>query len=64
MILVDSSVWIDHFNGTLNPPVSFLRDGLASGEHEFVIGDLILLEVLRGFAMTAITMLPVTRCGF
>ncbi len=49
MILVDSSVWIDHFNGTLNPPVSFLRDGLASGEHEFVIGDLILLEVLRGF---------------
>jgi len=49
MILVDSSVWIDHFNGTLNPPVSFLRDGLASGEYEFVIGDLILLEVLRGF---------------
>ena len=41
MILVDSSVWIDHFNGTLNLPVSFLRDGLASGEYEFVIGDLI-----------------------
>ena len=49
MIMVDSSVWIDHFNGTLNPQVSFLRNGLFSGEHEFVIGDLVLLEVLRGF---------------
>jgi len=49
MILVDSSVWIDHFNGTLNWQVEFLRDGLAQGSHEFIIGDLILLEVLRGF---------------
>jgi hypothetical protein len=49
MIMVDSSVWIDHFNGTLNWQVELLRDGLANGSQEFVIGDLILLEVLRGF---------------
>lgn len=49
MIMVDSSVWIDHFNGTLNRPVEFLRVSLANGIQEFVIGDLILLEVLRGF---------------
>lgn len=47
--MVDSSVWIDHFNGILNPPVDFLRAGLAGNRYEFVIGDLILLEVLRGF---------------
>jgi predicted nucleic acid-binding protein len=49
MILVDSSVWIDHFNGHLSPPVLWLRKGLRDGSHPFVVGDLILLEVLRGF---------------
>ncbi|MCX7097690.1 MAG: PIN domain nuclease [Methylococcales bacterium] len=49
MMMVDSSVWIDHFNGTINRPVEFLRAGLAQNIQEFVIGDLILLEVLRGF---------------
>lgn len=49
MIMVDSSVWIDHFNGTLNRPVEFLRAGLTNSTQEFVIGDLILIEVLRGF---------------
>jgi hypothetical protein len=47
--MVDSSVWIDHFNGVVNRPVAFLRTGLATGSEDFVIGDLILLEVLRGF---------------
>ena len=49
MIMVDSSVWIDHFNGVITRPVEILREGLANGTQEFVIGDLILLEVLRGF---------------
>ncbi|MCH2242144.1 MAG: PIN domain nuclease [Aquabacterium sp.] len=47
MILVDSSVWIDYFNGAATPEVDLLdslldRDTLA-------IGDLILTEVLQGF---------------
>ena len=47
--LFHGSVWIDHFNGVITRPVELLREGLANGTQEFVIGDLILLEVLRGF---------------
>ena len=47
MILVDSSVWIDYFNGVDNPPASYLYDKL--GREVFVTGDLIILEVLQGF---------------
>ena len=47
MILVDSSVWIDYFNGTLTPQ-SELLDRLL-GNETIVIGDLILTEVLQGF---------------
>ena len=46
MILVDSSVWIDDFNGTINEPTDKLDELLS---HEpLVIGDLILAEVLQG----------------
>ena len=47
MIIVDSSVWIDYFNGKNIPEVSKLDELL---ETELLgIGDLILAEVLQGF---------------
>jgi hypothetical protein len=48
VILVDSSVWIDYFNGTVTPQTNTL-DQLLSRE-PLIIGDLILTEVLQGFA--------------
>jgi predicted nucleic acid-binding protein len=47
MILVDSSVWIDYFNGT-DTPQTFKLDSLL-GVELLGIGDLILTEVLQGF---------------
>jgi len=47
VIVVDSSVWVDFFNGTATPEVERL-DGLL-GLTPVVIGDLILVEVLQGF---------------
>lgn len=47
MILVDSSVWIDFFNGTACSETDKLNKIL--GLEEVVIGDLILTEVLQGF---------------
>ncbi len=47
MILVDSSVWIDYFNGNGSPETDFL-DGVL-GIRAIAIGDLILTEVLQGF---------------
>ena len=47
MILVDSSVWIDYFNGAATPQADKL-DGLL-GRDPLAIGDLILTEVLQGF---------------
>ena len=48
MILVDSSVWIDYFRGTVTPQSDRL-DALL-GSEPIAIGDLILAEVLQGFA--------------
>lgn len=47
MIIVDSSVWIDFFNGVSTPEVERL-DGLL-GVTPLAIGDLILVEVMQGF---------------
>jgi predicted nucleic acid-binding protein len=47
MIIVDSSVWIDYFNGADIPEVATL-DRLLETEL-LAIGDLILVEVLQGF---------------
>ena len=47
MILVDSSVWIDYFNGTENKQTDTLDSAL--GIRTIAIGDLILAEVLQGF---------------
>ena len=47
MIVVDSSVWIDFFNGISTPEVDRL-DALL-GVTPLAIGDLILVEVMQGF---------------
>jgi len=47
MIVVDSSVWIDYFNGKSTRRTNLL-DSLLGGEL-IVIGDVILTEVLQGF---------------
>lgn len=47
MILVDSSVWIDYFNGKLTPETDKLDSLL--GVEALAIGDLIVTEVLQGF---------------
>lgn len=47
MILVDSSVWIDYFNGRPTPQAQRLDELL--GNEPLTIGDLILTEVLQGF---------------
>jgi predicted nucleic acid-binding protein len=49
LILVDSSVWIDYFRGTSTAQTERL-DGLLDLE-PLAIGDLILIEVLQGFAI-------------
>jgi predicted nucleic acid-binding protein len=47
VIVVDSSVWIDFFNGVSTAEVERL-DGLL-GVTPVAIGDLILVEVVQGF---------------
>jgi predicted nucleic acid-binding protein len=48
VILVDTSVWVDYFRGTATPQTDTLDRLL--GVEPLVIGDLILIEVLQGFA--------------
>ena len=47
MILADSSVWIDYFNGNETSQTKILDIYLA--ENTVIMGDLILLELLQGF---------------
>ncbi|MFA5802676.1 MAG: PIN domain nuclease [Thermoleophilia bacterium] len=47
MILVDSSVWIDYFNGRKTAGTDWLDAAL--GSEQLVTGDIILTEVLQGF---------------
>jgi predicted nucleic acid-binding protein len=48
MIIVDSSVWIDYFNGTPTAQTNKL-DALL-GVEPLAVGDIVLTEVLQGFA--------------
>lgn len=48
MTLVDSSVWIDYFKGTITAKTEMLDTLL--GREPLAIGDLMLTEVLQGFA--------------
>ena len=47
MLVVDTSVWIDYFNGIENSQTDFLDTVL--DKTPILIGDLILAEVLQGF---------------
>jgi predicted nucleic acid-binding protein len=47
MILVDTSVWIDYFNGHDTTQTDWLDSAL--GNIPVIMGDLILTEVLQGF---------------
>ena len=47
MILVDSSVWINYFNGDKTAQTDWLDSSL--GNVPIIIGDLILTKVLQGF---------------
>ena len=69
MILVDSSVWIDYFNG-ISTWQTELLDGCLSST-PVIIGDLILAEVLQGFksnkdyetAKALLSVLPFRQIG-
>ncbi|MFP5307595.1 MAG: PIN domain nuclease [Gammaproteobacteria bacterium] len=71
MILVDSSVWIDFFNGSDTPATERLADLLADGSAPLGMPDLVLFEVLRGFrserdflaARRTLAALPVVQIG-
>lgn len=47
MIVVDSSVWIDYFNGMETRETALLDSIL--GREAVVIGDLVMAEVMQGF---------------
>ena len=47
MLIVDTTVWVDYFNGQINPETDYL-DCVMSKEL-ILVGDLILAETLQGF---------------
>ena len=47
MFVVDSSVWIDYFNGRPTRETDYLDNAL--GREPVAVGDLMLVEVLQGF---------------
>jgi predicted nucleic acid-binding protein len=71
VILVDSSVWIDFFNGRETTATDRLADLLADGTAPLTMADLVLFEVLRGFreeqdfnaARRTLAALPVVAIG-
>lgn len=49
MLVADSSVWIDFFNGIANEASDALDGWLLQGDAQVLMPDLVLFEVLRGF---------------
>jgi len=49
VVLVDSSVWIDYFNGIQSNKTNILDDLLRA--QLVIIGDIILTEILQGFTI-------------
>jgi predicted nucleic acid-binding protein len=47
MVLADTSVWIDYFNGVISRETDLLNDLL--DEERIAIGDLIIAELMQGF---------------
>ncbi len=50
-MFVDTSVWVDYFNGVDNPATALLDTSL--GVERIVVGDIVLAEVLAGFRSEA-----------
>ena len=50
MILVDTTVWVDHLRGTVTPQVAQLRDIVTNRRGRIIVGDLVLCEVLQGIS--------------
>jgi hypothetical protein len=48
MIVVDSSVWIDHLNGRRTPHTAQLEQILDDEDLPIIVGDVIMYEVLCG----------------
>lgn len=46
-LVVDTSVWIDYFNGQQTRQTERLHHAL--GQEEVIVGDIILTEILQGF---------------
>lgn len=46
-VLVDTSVWVDYFDGRVTPQTEWLDRAL--GTEPLVLADLVVGEVLRGF---------------
>lgn len=46
MLVVDTSVWIDYFNGIESPHSDYLH--IAVDQRPILVGDLILAEILQG----------------
>ena len=51
MLVVDSTVWVDYFNGLRTPQTDYLDAVL--DRVPILVGDLILTEVLQGFRTNA-----------
>ncbi|MCX6053556.1 MAG: PIN domain nuclease [Chloroflexi bacterium] len=47
MLVVDTTVWVDYFNGQINPETDYLDRAIS--EELILMGDLILAETLQGF---------------
>lgn len=47
MLVVDTTVWVDYFNGQVNPETEYLDHALT--EELILVGDLILAETSQGF---------------
>ncbi len=71
MITVDSSVWIDYLKGTHTSQTKQLDVMLGDSSLDFVILDVVLMEVLRGIrsdheyknTQVALAALPVHQAG-
>ena len=48
MTTADSSVWIDYFKGRMSPQTKLLEQYLDDPARDFVLLDVVLMEVLRG----------------
>ena len=44
--VVDTSVWIDFFNGSSNEEINILESKI--GTEQIIVGDLIMMEILQG----------------